>query len=196
MSELKEIFLDVETGGLDPARSALLQVAGIICIDHNIKEEFEMKIKPFPDDRIDEKALAVNGFTMDMIKGKEFLEPPMAYHSLTSILKKYINKFDKSDKFHFAGYNSNTFDSQFIRNFFRKNGDIYYGSYFHHPTIDVMIIAADVLKSDRGGMENFRLNTVCQHCGLEWNEEEAHDALYDIRKTLELYQKLTAMRKN
>lgn len=35
---------------------------------------------------------------------------------------------------------------------------------------------------------NFRLGTVCQHAGIEFSEDEAHDALYDIRKTWELWQ--------
>ena len=39
----------------------------------------------------------------------------------------------------------------------------------------------------RGALPNFRLGTICECAELGWNESDAHDAEYDIKKTRELY---------
>lgn len=44
---------------------------------------------------------------------------------------------------------------------------------------------------------NYRLRTLCEHFGIDWNAKNAHDALFDVRATVELYRtlmKLLAMR--
>lgn len=111
------------------------------------------------------------------------------YHSFKTILDKYVDKFDKSDKFYFIGYNAK-FDSDFIRELFLKNKDNFYGSYFFTPIIDVMGICAYkfMLKDIRP--ENFKLGTIARYFKIPVKESDLHDALYDIEITKEVYQKL------
>ena len=46
--------------------------------------------------------------------------PPMqqVYQEFVSMLGKYVDKFNKKDKFFLVGYNNAAFDNQFLRGFF------------------------------------------------------------------------------
>ena len=70
-----------------------------------------------------------------------------------------------------------------------SNGDKYYGSYFWHPPICVMNMAAQKLAHRRADLPNFKLTTVAEAIGVAC-EGNAHDATYDITLTREVYKKL------
>jgi DNA polymerase III epsilon subunit-like protein len=141
---MKYCHIDVETGGIDPNEYALLQVAAIFEVGEEEVERFESKLAPFPGDKLHPKALEVNRFTEEQVK--EFPNPRDVYHEFVGKLSNRVNKFSKQDKFHFIGYNSHAFDMPFVRKFFEKNDDKYFGSWFFYPSIDVMILAAQALK--------------------------------------------------
>jgi len=66
-----------------------------------------------------------------------------------------VDKFDKKDKLHLAGYNIGGFDIPFLRTFFLQNNDKYFGSWFWSDSLDVMVLASLYLKNKRSGMLNF-----------------------------------------
>jgi len=185
---MKLAFIDVETGGLNPKKSALLQIGCIIEIDGEIEEELVYNIQPHMSDEVDPKALAVNNLTPQQIE--TFQKPFDVYTMFCGVMEQYVNKFDKTDKFHFVGYNSQAFDSPFIREFFFKCKDKFYGSWFFHPTIDVMLLAAQSLIKTRHQMKDFKLSTVAQALGVEFDPTQLHDAMYDIKVTREVYRRL------
>jgi DNA polymerase-3 subunit epsilon len=189
---IKRIFIDTETGGTEKEH-ALLQLAGIITFEDNehpfetkteIKEEFNFFIKPFPEDIIEDGALEVNHLTREQIA--TFEEPRIVYNKFIEILAKYVNKFDKQDKFFFLAYNS-PFDNQMLRTFFNKIGDKYFGSWFWTPDICIMRKAADEFIHIRQEFSNFQLSTVAKHLNIE-QEGDLHDALTDIRLTIKLFE--------
>ncbi len=183
---IKRIFIDTETGGTEKEH-ALLQLAGIITIDDlEPKEEFNFFIKPFPGDVIEDGALQVNHITREQIE--TFEEPQTVYNKFVEILSKYVEKFDKTDKFHFIAYNS-PFDNQMLRSFFNKVGDKYFGSWFWTPDIDVMRLAAEKLIGERSKLPNFQQVTVAEYLGIK-QTGDLHDALIDIRLSIEIYRKL------
>ncbi len=183
---MKLAFIDIETGGLDPKISPILQIAGTIEVNEQ-SQDFNFYIKPFPNDKIDAKALAVN--KLDPTK-PEFEAPGTVYNKLIALFQQYVNKFDKSDKFFFVGYNSHQFDMPFIREFFYKNGDKYFGSWFHYPSIDVMILAACKLLDKRCGMPDFKLATVARELGINLDGASFHAGEYDIAVTKEMFKLL------
>ena len=187
MTKSKRFFIDVETTGVNSRTDALIQLGGIIEIDGEIKEKLNLRIKPFPNDVINDKALEVNGITREELS--TFSPPKKMYKKLTSIMSKYVDKFNKLDKFHFIGYNSR-FDDDFVRSWFKKNGDKYYGSYFFWPSIDVANIAAVKFMDERHKFSNFKLMTVAKYAGVEVDPASAHDAMYDIEITRDLFYKL------
>ena len=184
----KLCFIDTETTGTDPQKHGLIQLAGFIVIDGEEKETFNYRVQPFVGDAVEDSALAVNKTTR--VEISTYSAPRTVYLDFASLLSKYVDKYDKRDKFFFIGYNTR-FDADFVRAFFEKNGDGYFGSWFWFPPIDVMNLAAVELMEERESLQNFKLATVAYTLKIQANGE-LHDALTDIRLTQKLYNSLTS----
>lgn len=104
------------------------------------------------------------------------------------MLDKYVDKYNKKDKFFLVGYNNAAFDNQFLRGFFLQNGDNYFGSYFWSNSIDVMVLASAYIADRRADMENFKLSTVAKFLGVSVSDDSLHNALYDIELTRAVYE--------
>jgi len=179
----KIFWIDSETTGLIPNVHAMIQIAGLIDIDGEVVSTYHTNIRPHPGARIDKKALEVNQTKeLDLSSFPDHYE---VYSRLTSLLESHIGKYDPSDKFILAGYNVG-FDEGFLRALFKACGDLYFGSYFAWPKIDVAgLIAEEYCKGLRN--VNFKLETMCSHYGIPI---KAHNALEDIIATRNLYYKL------
>lgn len=184
----KACFIDVETTGLDPVKNGILQIAGQIEIDGKMEERFNIECRPFDDDEVNAAALAVNGIELDSLKDRQ--DPREAFSKLKRILSRYVAPYDSTDKFWFFAYNA-PFDSGFMREFFNKNGDKYYGSWFWTPAMDLMVLAAACLINERPSMPNFKLATVAKHLGVEVAEASLHDAMYDVLLMRQVFAAVT-----
>lgn len=178
---MKLLFCAVETGGLDPKKSALLQLSGIIVIDGEEKQRFNYFMQPFTFDEVNDEALKVNGITRERIAS--FSASHDVYRQFVSLLKKYVNRFDKTDKFFLVGYNCHSFDMPFLRSWFEKNDNI-----FFYPSVDVMLSLSHILMKRRSSMTSFKLMDVAKHLGFEIDSNKLHDAMYDIEITNVLYR--------
>lgn len=183
---MKLMFFDLETTGTNPARNGIHQISGQIVIDGKKVEDFDFHVQPNPKAVIEEQALSVAGVTREQV----LAYPSMGevYKQLVAMLGKYVDKFNKKDKFFLVGYNNAAFDNQFLRGFFLQNGDNYFGSWFWANSIDVMVLASHHLASRRHEMENFKLATVAKFMGINVDDEALHDAFYDIYLTREIYK--------
>lgn len=189
---MKIFYLDTETGGPDPRYHSLLQLSGAIEIDWEVKEKFDLFVRPYPDDpEITKEASDKHGITAEVIAAnpEKFRPPAEVYGKVLSILDNYVNKFDKLDKCHMVGYNVINFDDPVLRRFFSRNDNVYYGSYFWYPPVDVMAIYGADWAPYRHKFPNFQLKTVAKAAGLKVEEEKLHDGLYDIKLTRELFIK-------
>lgn len=124
---MKTIYFDVETTGLNPVKNDIIQMAGMIEIDGEIKEKFNYKMQPFSYENIMQSALDTHGISVETIK--TYAEPRTVYREMISLFNKYIDSFNKADKFVVCGYNVR-FDIDFLSQFFRKNNDNYLFAYF------------------------------------------------------------------
>ena len=176
----KALYFDVETTGLNPWKNDIIQFACLVEINGEVKEEFETKIRPISFENIDQKALEVHKYTVAQLE--TFPHPKEAYNSIIRVLEKYVSKFDKNDKFIPAGYNVK-FDADFLQNFFKKNDDKYYGSWFNWRFVDPMYTLYQMDYERRIALPDYKLSTVCTHFGISLN---AHDALSDIKATRQL----------
>lgn len=183
---MKLLFFDLETTGVNPGKNGIHQISGMIEIDGVEKERFDFHVQPNPKAIIEEQALSVAGVTREQV----LAYPSMCevYKELVAMLGKYVDKFNKKDKFFLVGYNNASFDNQFLRGFFLQNGDNYFGSWFWANSIDVMVLASHHLASRRHEMENFKLATVAKFMGINVDDEALHDAFYDIYLTREIYK--------
>jgi DNA polymerase-3 subunit epsilon len=177
----KLFFYDLETTGTNPGRNGIHQISGEIVIDGKTVETFDFKVQPNPKAQIEDAALAVGGVTREQIMAY----PPMGqvYTQLVTMLAKYVNKYDKTDKFHLVGYNNRGFDDNFFRGFFLQNGDNYFGSWFWSDSIDVLVLASTFLANRRAELSNFKLATVAYFLGIDTTAGKLHDASFDIYVT-------------
>ena len=102
------------------------------------------------------------------------------YKQFVDLLSKYVDRYNKKDKFFLAGYNIASFDNSFLRAWFIQNGDKYFGSWFWSNCFDVMVLATPYLSEKRAEMENFKQGTVAKALGINVDDSKLHDALYDI----------------
>lgn len=186
---MKQIFIDVETTGVEHWRNSVHQISGAVYIDNEQKETFDFKVRPHEKAKIELEALKIGGLTLEQVLA--YPHRMEAYKGLTDILTRYVSKYDKTDKFFFCAYNAH-FDNAFTRAFFKQCGDNYFGSFFWSNPIDVMVLAGEHLKDVRPQMENFKLMTVARQLGIEIKEEELHNAIYDIEITKQVYDIVTA----
>lgn len=185
---MKILWIDTETTGVNPDVNALIQIAGII-VDGEVKEEFNLKAKPFPDDQIDFGAIEATG--LDMLEVIKYETPAQMMARLLIIFNKYIDPYKKdktsADKFIAAGYNVR-FDLEFLDAFFRKNNNVYLRSYIDKITIDVMSLAHYLAGFELIEPRSFKLVDVCEESYIKI--EGAHDALADVKATRKLSEVL------
>lgn len=180
----KIMHFDSETTGTSPRRNGMVQLSGIIEIDGEIKEEFNFHMRIFDEDEIDDEALKVTGMTLQQINS--FMDPRVVYTLFIDILEKYVNKYDREDKFYPCGYNG-YFDYHFLSNWFKKIGDNYFGSWFNHRLLDPLPILRFLNFCGIIDLPNYKLGTVCEYFGISL---QAHDALSDVRALREVMYKL------
>jgi DNA polymerase-3 subunit epsilon len=179
----KVLFFDCETTGTDPKRHDIIQVAGIIEIDGEVREEFCFNVQPFNYGSISPEALKVNGKTIEELR--TFPQPNEVYGNIVRLFKKYIDKFDKTDKFIPAGQNV-AFDIEFLRQFFFRNLDKFFGSFMTNRTVDLRHIIAFLEYAGKINLENHKLKTIAEYFGVTGN---FHDALEDIKITRSIIHK-------
>lgn len=186
----KIIFIDTETGGVNPEKAALIQLSGIIRIDKKDVEKFNFYIKPFENSEVTEKALEVQGRTLEELKTDKYVEEKEVYKQFINLLDKYIDKYDRTDKFIVAGYNVK-FDVDILKAFFQRHGNNFLFSYLDSSMLDPLysirlLQIAEVLPV----LENNKLETWCKHFGIEL---KAHDSLEDVEATKKLIGKLISL---
>lgn len=182
----KLIYIDTETTGLDPKVSAITQLSGVIRNGDAI-EEFNFFMRPHPSAVVYKEALEVQGRTEEEVNA--FPPDSIAYADFIALLERHCKKYDKQDKFFFIGFNAK-FDADFIREWFLRNNDKYFGSWFWNPPIDVMTIAAFALMDRRQEMPNFKLKTVYEMLYPDDTEIKFHDAMDDIKATRRILRDL------
>lgn len=187
---IKLCFLDTETTGNNPYKNAIISLSGETGEFNEATREylpfdsFSFSMRPFDSDAIDDTALAVNGFSREQIA--EFRDPRDVHKDFQATLALHCDKFNKRDKYFLVAYNAG-FDADFVRHWFEKCEDKYYGSWFWTPPLDVMQFALRKLLHRRAELQNFRLGTVAKEFLSNVDEANLHDSGYDIKITKEIF---------
>jgi len=162
MVKYSHVCLDVETTGLDPEKSEVVEITAIeFNMSGVIGETMTFLCKPIAG-FISAEISAINGITYDMVSDKP------GY--LTGRIREKIAEF--VGKRTAVGHNIEEFDSKFIK--------------FTPVSME------DTLKMSRKrfpGRSN-KLKTACSRLNIEWDEQKAHRSEYDVQKTIQLYLKL------
>jgi len=173
---MKIAWIDEETTGLDEKINDIITLSVLIEIDGKVDKSINLKIQPHSYENIDDEALKINGITREQMK--TFDSPEIGLEKLLAFFSKYVNRYDKKDKFYFAGYNVKAFDIPFLEEFFKKCGDDYFWSWFHSQKFDVYeAINFFYLAGYFRECENLRLSTIAEYFSIPIL---AHDAKSDI----------------
>lgn len=185
---MKILYFDTETTGIDPKVNEITQFAAIVEVDGEVKEEVNFRCQPTNWEAIDPQAIETTGVSIDQLK--TFEEPQFMMIKIRKLFDKYIDKYDKNDKFYPAGHNV-SFDLEFLQSFWKKHADAYgTGSYQNWRSLDSRIFANFLMATGKISCPDVKLGTLCQLLGIEI---QAHDALSDIRATRELIKKMMGM---
>ena len=184
---MKILWLDTETTGLSPWKQDVIQMAGIVEIDGKVMEKFEFKCQPHFWEDIQQQALDVHGYSEEDLA--EFPKPAKVWNQFCRVLDTYVDKYDKTDKFIMAGYNVG-FDFDFMKSWWSKCEQSYFGSYFEYKQFDVYPLVFLFDQKYNWQMPKHKLVNICEFLSIEIH---AHDALADIEATKKVYDRLCGM---
>ena len=138
----------------------------------------------------EQKALDINGYSREQIASFEPWEN--IYLKFIELLSKYVDKFDKEDKFILGGQNVG-FDSNFVKSWFEYCNDKYWFSWVKAGAfIDTLPMITFLQWAGKVPiLENRKNETICKHFGVELNN--AHDAMADIEATREVAYKMRGL---
>lgn len=185
---MKILWIDTETTGLNVERCDIIQIAGIIVINGKEQERFNFRCQPTNYDTIEQQALDTCNLTVEQLHTLPTAQE--TYSKLKQVLDKYIDRYDKNDKFYLAGQNVE-FDRQFLQSFFEKMGDKYFMSYVRHQTVDLIHLVTLLHSSGCINVANFKLETIANYLCIEY-DKNLHNAEVDIDLTRRCYCKLAA----
>ncbi len=186
---MKILYLDCETTGLNPVLNNIIQVAGMIEIDGEVKEEFDFKCQPFSYANISAEAIKINGISIEEMK--TYPEPKGVQKKVEIIFDKYIDKYNKLDKFIPAGHKIG-FDVDFLTAFFKKAGNSYCRSYIDYHELDNVPLLMTLQIIGKAHFDSFKLENVSKQWGIEI---ASHNALSDMRAARKVLQKILEMLK-
>lgn len=175
------VVVDVETGGFNPQTDALLEIAAcVLYMDDferlKIGETHAFHVHPFKGANIEPKSLEITGIDLDSPLRKAMPEKEML-QQLSLPIRKEMKKTD-CQRAILVGHNA-FFDLSFVNAAIERTG--YKRSPFHpFSSFDTATL---------GGLAFGQtvLSRAVQAAGIEWNEAEAHSAVYDAEKTAALF---------
>ena len=175
------VVVDVETGGFNPATDALLEIAAVLLrFDDDgrlhLGESIRYHVKPFPGARLDPASLEVTGID-------PFHPLRLAVDESEALRKvfKFVRREVKAQRCNRAvlvGHNA-FFDLQFVhavaeRNKIKRNPFHPFSS-FDTATLAGVAFGQTVLSRSAAA------------AGLEWDDSQAHSAVYDADITARLF---------
>lgn len=175
------LFIDTETGGLDPEKHSLLSLALVVWEDREIMGSQEFLI----NDGIlsvTQEALAINRIDIGMHR-QSAISPPQAVEQMFAFTGKH---FPPEHKITLAGHNVH-FDTRFLGTFLKKN-DKEFSNYFSHRVIDTSSILYYLYLSGKIKHKAISSDAAFELFGIE--AEGRHTALGDAVATARLFTKL------
>lgn len=193
MSAQRAVFFDIETGGLEPTKHPIIQLAAVaVDMEHDLAERGEVEIKVrFDPATCDSGALEVNGYDAE-VWSRSAVEERVAIDQFASFLRKHatLDRMSKSGKPYrlarLVGHNAAAFDGPFVKEWFRRHG-VFFPADFR--VLDSMQLGAWKKLGLGLPVDGLGLSDLARWLGVE-RVGEAHDALSDVRLTVAVTKKL------
>jgi ribonuclease T len=175
------VVVDVETGGFNAAQDALLEIAACILRMDDfgrlfVAETIAVNVEPFEGANIDPKSIEITGIQVDNPLRNAQPEAD-ALRQISQPVRKEV-RATGCQRAILVGHNS-FFDLSFLnaaiaRTSFKRSPFHPFSS-FDTATLAGLAFGQTVLSRS------------VQAAGIDWNEAEAHSAIYDTEKTAALF---------
>jgi len=175
------VVVDVETGGFDSERDALLEIAAVaigmdeagVVFPHPV---ITTHVVPFPGANIDPRALEITGIDPTH-PFRAALEEKEALDHVFKPIRKLVRELH-CQRAILVGHNA-AFDLGFLNAAIRRTGNkrspFHPFSCFDTATLGGLAYGQTVLSK------------AVNAAGFHWNADEAHSAIYDAERTAELF---------
>ncbi|MFC5578570.1 ribonuclease T [Lysobacter niabensis] len=178
------VVVDVETGGFDWNRHALLEIAvAPIDIDENgqlfVSEITSSHVVPATGTQIDPKSLEITGIILDH-PFRDAKPERVALDLVFAPVREAMRKHG-CQRAILVGHNAH-FDLNFLNAAIARCG--HKRSPFHPFSVFDTVTLAGV------AFGQTVLSRAVQAAGLEWRSEDAHSAVYDTERTAQLFCKI------
>jgi len=175
------VVVDVETGGFNPARDALLEIAAcIIRMDDFgrifVAETLAFNVEPFEGANIEPKSLEITGIQLDSPL-RMALPEKEAMRQISQPVRKEL-RATACQRAILVGHNS-FFDLSFLNAVIQRT-DFKRSPFHPFSSFDTATLAGLAFGQTV-------LSRAVQAAGIDWNEAEAHSAIYDTEKTAALF---------
>jgi DNA polymerase III epsilon subunit-like protein len=180
------LFLDTETGGLDPDVHSLLSLGLVAGEGSTVRESLEILVKHEPY-VVSGGGMAVN--RIDLVQHDRAAQPPaQAMATLQAFLQRH---FPDPGPVTLVGHNVG-FDRAFLAVFYASLG-CPFEPRISHRIIDTHSLAAGLRDAGRLPLANLSSTALFKHFGISIPEAKRHTALGDALGTFELYWKLVEL---
>ena len=181
------LFLDTETGGLDPAHYSLLSIGVVVGQGAQVIDQAEFLVKHEPY-IVSAGGMEVNG--IDLVAHNKMAQDPKAtIESLKGFLSKH---FQLGFRPILVGHNI-AFDRAYLSVLLASN-DQKIEQWFSHRSIDTHSIAAALKDAGRIPVEvQLSSSGLFDHFGISIPEGQRHTAMADAVATFQLYWKMVEL---
>jgi DNA polymerase III subunit epsilon len=180
----KILFIDTETGGVDPANHSLLSLALVVWKEGEVRESIEILINDGVLN-VTEKALEINGINLSEHK-KKAVSPDLALQQFGQFLDIH---FSRDEKIILGGHNIN-FDVNFLNGFLSRNG-YSFQQRFSHRFVDTSSILFYLYLTGKIKRKLTASQDAFDYFGI--TVPGRHTALGDAFATAQLFSKLVSI---
>lgn len=179
------VVIDVETGGFNSRTDALLEIAAVFLIMDPkgfvyTDKTISTHVQPFEGANIESASLEVNG--IDPWHPLRIARPEKdALEHIFKPVRKAV-KENQCNRAILVGHNA-FFDLSFLNEAVARTG-IKRNPFHPFSSLDTVTLGAVVYGQTV-------LSRILKAAQIHWDEREAHSAVYDARKTAELFCKIT-----
>lgn len=186
------IFYDLETGGLDPKRHPIIQIAAV-AVDQRLDaiEAFEAKVR-FEKKKANAHSLRKNHYHPG-VWAQEAQEPTAVAQEFAAFLKRHatvptLSARGQSYQVAQLVAHNGAFDGPFLATWYDKLGIFLPAKRLVLCTMQLAMW--HFMNSGAKPPANYQLATLCDCFGVAFHAAAAHEALADVTATVQLFRAL------